>query len=156
MIEKVVTGGQAGADQAAWRAARAAGVPTGGWMPLGFLTEDGPRPEFAELYGAVEMPTDIYRLRTEENVRRSDGTLWVGMTTSKRAKATLLAAEAMSKRRLIVRPGDGGLPSDVARWIRAQGIRTLNVAGNRESVSRGVGERVERFILGVLHQLAQE
>jgi hypothetical protein len=34
-------------------------------MPLGFLTEDGPRPEFADLYGAREMPTPDYRARTE-------------------------------------------------------------------------------------------
>ena len=27
-------------------------------MPRGFLTEDGPHPDFAETYGAAEMPTD--------------------------------------------------------------------------------------------------
>ena len=52
MLDKVISGGQTGADQAGWRAARAVGIPTGGWMPLGFLTEDSPRPEFADLYGA--------------------------------------------------------------------------------------------------------
>jgi hypothetical protein len=57
MLDRIITGGQTGADQAAWRAAHAFAIPTGGWMPLGFLTEDGPRPEFAELHGAVEMPT---------------------------------------------------------------------------------------------------
>jgi hypothetical protein len=39
MLEKILSGGQTGADQAAWRAARSFGLPTGGWMPLGFLTE---------------------------------------------------------------------------------------------------------------------
>jgi len=34
----IISGGQTGADQAAWRAARSAGLPTGGVMPLGFLT----------------------------------------------------------------------------------------------------------------------
>jgi hypothetical protein len=38
MIERVISGGQTGADQAGWRAARAAGIPTGGFMPKGFLT----------------------------------------------------------------------------------------------------------------------
>ncbi len=42
MLEKVINGGRTGSDQAGWRAARAAGIPTGGAMPLGFLTE---RPE---------------------------------------------------------------------------------------------------------------
>ena len=49
MIDRVISGGQTGADQAGWRAAKASGIPTGGWMPKGFLTEDGPRPEFAGL-----------------------------------------------------------------------------------------------------------
>jgi hypothetical protein len=43
-------------------------------MPLGFLTENGPRPEFADLYGAQEMPTASYRERTWQNVRDSDST----------------------------------------------------------------------------------
>jgi hypothetical protein len=53
MLDKTISGGQTGADQAAWRAAKAHAIATGGWMPKGFLTEDGPRPEFAELYGAL-------------------------------------------------------------------------------------------------------
>jgi hypothetical protein len=53
MLDRIITGGQTDADQAAWRAAKAFGIPTGGWMPLGFLTEAGARPEFAELYGGL-------------------------------------------------------------------------------------------------------
>src|SRR5262245_6120448 len=66
MLDRVVTGGQTGADQAGWRVARTAGIPTGGWMTRGFLTEtpdgrgDEPHPEFAELYGARGLPTDRY------------------------------------------------------------------------------------------------
>jgi hypothetical protein len=42
-------------------------------MPLGFLGVDGPRLQFAELYGAVEMPTASYPERTEQHVRESGG-----------------------------------------------------------------------------------
>jgi hypothetical protein len=49
MLDRIIGGFQGGADQGAIRAAKALGVPTGGYMPLGFLTEAGPRPEFAEL-----------------------------------------------------------------------------------------------------------
>ena len=41
MLEKVITGGQTGADQGALRAARAAGIPAGGWAPLGWLVGIG-------------------------------------------------------------------------------------------------------------------
>ena len=64
MLAKIISGGQTGADQAGWRATRAFGIPTGGSMPRGFLTEDGPRPDFAELFGAVEMPTPDHHART--------------------------------------------------------------------------------------------
>jgi hypothetical protein len=60
MLERAVGGGQTGADQAGWRVAQAYGIATGGWMPRGFLTEDGPRSNFADRYGARELPTSSY------------------------------------------------------------------------------------------------
>jgi hypothetical protein len=91
MIEPVITGGQTGADQAGWRAARAFGIPTCIWMPLGFLTEDGPRADFAEAFGAVEIRTADFRARTEQNVRAADATPWFGSADSHGAKATIAA-----------------------------------------------------------------
>ena len=44
MLSFVISGGQTGVDQAALRAARTAGIPTGGFAPLGWSTEDGPAP----------------------------------------------------------------------------------------------------------------
>lgn len=154
MLDRVITGGQTGADQGAWRAARAAGIPTAGMMPLGFLTEDGPRPEFATEFGAVEMPTADYRLRTEQNVRDADATLWFGSVDTPGAIATLRAAEAMGRPRMIVKPGQGVKPSDVAAWLVLRRVKILNVAGNRESKSPGIGERVEAFMGAVFRQLA--
>jgi hypothetical protein len=86
MLEKLISGGQTGAEQAAWRAARFCNIPTGGWIPKGFLTEAGPRPEFAELYGALEMPTDDYRTQTEQNLRDGHATLWFGSTRDSAAR----------------------------------------------------------------------
>jgi hypothetical protein len=156
MLEKVVTGGQTGADQAGWRAARAFGIPTGGYMPLGFLTEAGPRPGFAELYGAVEMRTAAYPPRTEANVRETDATLWFGNPDTPGGKATLHACAGMGRPRFIVARGDGIKPSDVAEWIRSRGVKVLNVAGNRESAAPGIGARVERFLREVFRQLGHE
>ncbi|MGO9405966.1 MAG: YpsA SLOG family protein, partial [Acidimicrobiales bacterium] len=89
MLEKIISGGQSGADRAGWRAAKAFGVSSGGWMPRGFLTEDGPHPEFADQYGAAELPADSVRDRTEQNVLATDATLWFGVTTTLRAQATV-------------------------------------------------------------------
>jgi hypothetical protein len=41
----------------------------------------------------------------------------------------------------------------VASWIVAEEVRTLNVAGNRESTEPGIGDRVERFLVAAFRQL---
>jgi hypothetical protein len=45
----------------------------------------------------------------------------------------------------------GGLtrPSVVRDWIATHRVRTLNIAGNRESPSPGIGARVEAFLAEV-------
>jgi len=72
MIERIVSGGQTGADQAALDVALELGIPHGGWVPKGRKTERGPLPK---KYHLQEMPTDSYPKRTEQNVMDSDGTL---------------------------------------------------------------------------------
>jgi hypothetical protein len=156
MLEKIVSGGQTGADQAAWRAAEAYGVSTGGWMPEGFQTEDGPRPEFAEQYGAAELPMDSGAARTEQNVQDSDATLWFGETTTSGAQETVGACQRLGKPCMPVYPGASFEPSHVATWIAENKVRTLNVAGNREGEESGIGDRVERFLGKVLQQLGHE
>ena len=121
-------------------------------MPKGFLTEDGPRPEYVEVYGAVELPTESYPERTRRNVADSDGTLWLGDWHSSGGKATLDACRLQGKPFLIVYHGITK-PSQVRDWIVAGGFRTLNVAGNRESTSPGIGEKVERFLAAVFRRL---
>jgi len=153
MLDKIISGGQTGADQAGWRAAKAFGLPTGGWMPKGLVTEDGPRAEFAEQYGAAEMPTDTDPAWTEQNVQDSDATLWFGETTTLSAQATVGACHRLHKPCMPVYPGASFEPSHVASWIAENNIKTLNVAGNREKEESGIGDRVERFLRQVLQQL---
>jgi hypothetical protein len=81
---KIVTGFQTGVDIAAARAAKAAGLTTGGAMPKRFLTLDGPRPEYAAIYGAFELPSANWNVRTRRNVRDTDATfLFVTDTDSR-------------------------------------------------------------------------
>jgi hypothetical protein len=97
MLERIVNGGQTGADQGGWRAAQAFGIATGGWMSRGFLTEtaDGrgsePHPDFADRYGARELPTSSYPERTFANAWDSGATLWFGEIDTPGARATIEA-----------------------------------------------------------------
>jgi hypothetical protein len=156
MLERIISGGQTGADQAGWRAARAFGVPAGGWMPPGFVTEDGPHPEFAEIYGAAEMPTDSAVARIDRNVQHSDATLWFGVTTSFAARVTVERCIEFYKPCMPIDPDASFEPSHIATWILKSHIKTLNVTGNSEAEEPGIGDRVERFIGQVLQQLGHQ
>ncbi len=65
MVNKIISGGQTGADQAALDAAIELGIPHGGWIPKGRLTEEG---QLLGKYQLQEMPTGSYTKRTEQNV----------------------------------------------------------------------------------------
>ena len=108
-------------------------------MPRGFLTEDGPHPEFADQYGAAELPADSVRDRTEQNVLATDATLWFGVTTTLR-QATVGACHRFAKPCMPVYPGALFEPCHVATWIAENKIGTLNVAGN---ASKDPGSGIE-------------
>ena len=151
-LHRVVCGFQSGVDQAGARAARSAGLATGGWMPQGWLTEDGPRPEFAALYGARELPGAGYPERTRANARDSDGTTWLGPVGSAGFRATERACHELGQPLLVV-PFGPGAGDRLIGWLEAEEIGTLNVAGSRESKCPGIGARAERFLAAVFRRL---
>src|SRR5580658_4523105 len=57
LVEKVISGGQTGADRAGLEVAKELGYKTGGAMPLGFEALDGPHPEFKDKYEMHEIAT---------------------------------------------------------------------------------------------------
>jgi hypothetical protein len=159
VLERVISGGQTGADQAPLRAARAFGIPTGGFAPKGWLVEtpDGrctvPAPWLAD-WGLVECDEPGFPARTRANVRAGDATLWFGNYETPGGMATLDACRACSAWKPFLLLDQGiARPSQAAEFIEAKGVRVLNVAGNRESEARGIGRRVERFMRDVFRRL---
>lgn len=156
MIEQIISGGQTGVDQAAWRTAKSVGIPTGGWMPRGFLTEDGKRPEFAELYGAKEHSDPGYPMRTYQNVHDSHGTVWLGSVASAGYKCTHSATRKYRTSRPIMVAYDGchsSPPLSVAEWIAWHDLAIVNVAGNRESSAPGIGAWAEVYLTEIFRLL---
>jgi hypothetical protein len=154
ILEQVISGGQTGADRAGLIAAKAAGIKTGGWMPLGFLAFDGEHPEFAELYGMKEIGSPRYPPRTTMNVRKSDGTLrFATIWHSPGEILTQRLCKRYDKPHLDVTPGGELTAVNVARWIAENGIRVLNVAGNAERTSPGIQEQVIDFLGNVFRML---
>jgi hypothetical protein len=147
-VLKVVSGGQTGVDRAALDAARAAGLPCGGWCPSGRLAEDGP---IDPAYPLVETPSADYAQRTEWNVRDSDATLVLarGRPTGGTSLTITLARRHAKPLRVVDIARDPS-PGEVSRWIAAVGAAVLNVAGPRESQRPGIGAEARAFLERVL------
>lgn len=145
MTLKIYSGGQSGADQAGLRAAKRFGLPTGGWIPKGFLTEFGPRPDFAVLYGLRETSSSQYPPRTLMNVEVAEATLWFG-TGDTAGYACTKNACIRADRPFYPMTTDGDMAESMSALIQEMKYGSLNIAGNRESKSRGIGREVERFL----------
>lgn len=165
MIKRVIGGFQAGADIAGVRAAKRFGIPTGGTIAKGWKTEAGPKPEYRELYGAVECTVEGYPARTAKNVMDADLTILFGDSSSSGSKATYRAfREKIGERGrdgmgiVYIRPGwlmvplnyqqwDRG-PDEIARMIEEMPHEITNIAGNRQSSKPPTATWVgmERFV----------
>jgi predicted Rossmann fold nucleotide-binding protein DprA/Smf involved in DNA uptake len=138
------SGGQTGVDRAALDAALAAGFTVRGWCPKGRLAEDGLIPQE---YPLEETPTDEYAQRTRWNVRDSDATLIVA--SGPVAGGTACTIEVAGELGRPVRVVDPQRPADIrqiAEWIDRLAVRDLNVAGPRESSSRGIYRQSRAFL----------
>lgn len=147
MIEKIISGGQTGADRAALDVAIKLGIPHGGWIPKGRITEEGPLPE---RYRMQEMPTESYSDRTEKNVIDSDGTLIVcrGQPTGG-SDYTREMALKHKKQLLHVdlnQTSSFDAASLISSWIKLYQIKTLNVAGPSASKDPNVYVDVFRIL----------
>ena len=151
LIERIVSGGQTGVDRAALDVALDLGIPCGGWCPRGRKAEDGP---IAARYPLRETPSAEYAVRTEWNVRDSDGTLILtsGEPVGGTALTRSLAGE-MDKPCLIVHLNQADDVGPVLEWGEAHQIKVLNVAGPRESTLPGVYDRAADFLRRLLRTL---
>lgn len=161
MLEKVISGGQTGVDQAALRAAHACGIETGGWAPAMWQTEDGPAPWLTR-YGMLPH-SGSYAARTTANVADSDATLvlFVGGVTGGTGR-TVKEAERLGKPCLIINLGavhdEHGVRAraEIREFLVGNEARTLNVAGPRESKHPGIGAKAEAFLVEVFRALKEK
>lgn len=151
-ITRIISGGQDGVDVAALRAAKSVGLATGGWMPKGFKTQSGCRPEYRELYRMRETASASYTARTFDNAAWPDSaTLLLGPDASSPGmrctmQATVKAGCFSYQCWLPTLPSGDIEPlgrnstlrliDSIVRWLHSAdsfGVTTINVAGNRGS-----------------------
>ena len=173
-LRKILSGGQTGVDQAALRAAREFGLEIGGWCPPGRVCETGVVPEEFPL---EETPSDrspdapdVPRSqRTEWNVRDSNGTLVIGAGDASRPPSrgygaadsdaatgvewTIECATRYQRPLLLCDLDDPDVAEKINKWLAANSITTLNVAGPSESMVPGIGERAYSLLRATFERL---
>lgn len=145
---RVVSGAQTGVDRAALDVALDAGLLTGGWVPRGRLAEDGRVPD---RYPVRELASGRYAVRTRRNVTDSDATLVItrGPPSAGTAWTITCTAEIGRPCRIIDLQQGAWDAAAFLAWLDAHAVKTLNVAGPRESTSPGIYAEA-RALLGVL------
>ncbi|MBI4516715.1 MAG: putative molybdenum carrier protein [Deltaproteobacteria bacterium] len=150
LITKIVSGGQTGADRGGLDAAIALGVPHGGWCPKERRAEDGKVPK---RYRLRETSAANYQSRTRRNVLAADGTVVFtkGPVTPGSALTVRIARSAGKPCLHLDMNRLGAAAEDRLReWITHHQIRTLNVAGSRESLVPGIRKAVTKFLTASL------
>ena len=149
-LQRIVSGGQSGADRAALDFAIAHGVPHGGWCPRGRLAEDG---ALERCYELRETPEEEYPQRTKWNVRDSDGTVIFSIAAELTGGSKLTAELAAKLGKPCLHLSELRDGQHAAARLRAfvsdHDIRALNVAGPRASNEPAVA----RFVIETMEKL---
>ena len=152
MIEKIVSGGQTGADRAGLDVALELGLAIGGWIPRGRRAEAGEVPR--RYAGLREAESNSYAERTELNVRDSDATLVLAFGAPTGGSAiTVQAAGAQGRPCLVVDLERDSVEEAIARvrhWLAETRPRVLNVAGPRASQQPEILQAAREILLGAL------
>lgn len=156
MIERIISGGQTGADRGGLDAAIELGIEHGGTCPKGRTAEDGIVPL---RYKLVECERAGYPPRTHANVRDSDATVLftVGATPSTGTRLTIRFCTEMERqmKHINLEVGREEALNQLREWLDdcesfGRPVRTLNVAGTRESKSPGIQRMVQEVLVTAL------
>lgn len=144
VLVRIISGGQTGVDRAALEVAKELGIATGGWAPKGWRIDGGTDPSL-EGFGPREHSSSYYPARTAANVCDADATIMFGDVTSPGCALTVRLCQKYQKP-LLVNPTAPFL----REWLRAHGIKTLNVAGNRLRINPTAARLARQVLLEAL------
>lgn len=160
MLDKVVSGGQVGADIAGVRAAKSCGIMTGGWLPSGRKTLDGRMTtDMFNEFGFVEHRESAYPARTQANVEMADATVRLAYNFSSPGElCTLRYIRKHNKPRydvLLMSSNDNEWRAvqpyfEFASWLDRWNVKILNVAGN---ANKGIEGFVEDYLIAAFVEL---
>ena len=164
MVERIISGGQTGADRGGLDAAIALGLHFGGYAPWMWRAEDGKVPDRYREYMDMSASSN-YGKRTKKNIDGADATV-IFLDNAKEGnhgKGTKLTLQLVDKARAdgkhfctvdmdLTQPISPRGVELFRQWADDKGVRTLNVAGPRESRSPGTQGWVSLFLQRALRR----
>lgn len=153
-VRMIISGAQTGADRGGLLAANDLGLKRGGIAPAGWRAEDGVIPEWFRA-GMTQSGSPAYPVRTRSNVEGSSGTLILSFGPLPQDGGTMMTARIARTvgkpcfHALVPMSGDLAI-GRVRAWLEEHRIRTLNVAGPRESRERGIQEATRAALVAIL------
>jgi len=152
LIEKIISGGQTGADRAGLDASLTLNIEHGGYCPAGRLSENGKIPRKYEL---IEMGSDKYHYRTEKNVLSSDGTIIFTKGSLSRGSRLTLDYCARHKKpclHLDFQYEKEDKHKYFRQFLKDYNIKVLNIAGQRLSSEKSIYRLTYDFLLKALEK----
>lgn len=150
-IKKIISGGQTGADRAAFDFALEKGLEIGGFVPKNRIAEDGKIPETYP--NLQESETENYAERTELNVKNSDATII--FSHGKLIGGSLLTmqfAEKYEKPWLHIDFLNSDFEYSVEKtkkWLESIDCENLNIAGARSSEDLEIYDKTKKFLINL-------
>lgn len=155
-VNKLISGGQTGADIAGLKLALYLKMGYGGTAPKNYMTENGINYDLKKIFCLTEDKTARldYAARTKANIKNSDATLIFGNINSPGSAQTKQICIKEKKIFWHISNNDFDkvniLKYDMRKWFILNNIKVLNIAGNRASVNKGIERKVFLFLLEVL------
>jgi hypothetical protein len=142
LCQRIISGGQTGVDRGILDACLDNTFPCGGWCPSGRRAEDGVIPK---RYPLSETKEKEYSVRTHKNVEEADGTLIIFDTAH--SPGTQLTADIACRLKKPFRKINAETPiKNILIWMYLNKIKTLNIAGPRESEAPGCSKAAYQII----------
>jgi hypothetical protein len=146
-IERIISGGQTGADRGGLDAAIKLLIPHDGYCPRGRKAEDGRIPD---CYYLTELDSDDYRVRTRRNVAFAHATVVFAFGSLDGGSLLTLKFCHELRTQCLVVDLLATRPMGLKSFLKTTKPKLLNIAGNRESRSPGIQVRVRDILVEAL------